>query len=53
MSATGGGAAQAGQNLTAPAVLPRRKLRPATTTLHERVVKSPKLHEIIPPAPRK
>ena len=47
------GAAHTGQNLTAPAVLPRRKLRPATTTGDERVVNAPKLHEIIPAVPRK
>ena len=47
------GAAHTGQNLTAPAVLPRRTLRPATTTGDERVVNAPQVHEIIPAVPRK
>jgi hypothetical protein len=47
------GAAHTGRNLTAPAVLPRRKLRPATTTGDERLVNAPQLHEIIPAVPRK
>jgi len=47
------GAVQTGQNLTAPAVLPRRKLRPATATGDDRLVNEPKLHEIIPALPRK
>jgi len=47
------GTAQTGQNLTTPAVLPRRKLRPATATGDERLVNAPKLPEIIPAVPRK
>jgi len=47
------GAAQTGQKLTAPAVLPRRKPRPATTTGDQRVVNAPKLHEVIPAVPRR